>query len=175
MAAGTDRPVGMLKSQMVDGDTLSEIALQVVSLDHPEARALEDKFKTEMGIRYGGTGPGPVPIEHFVPPEGAFVLALLGENAVACGGFRYLRPGVAEIKRMYVDPIVRGRGVGRRLLHFLEERAAAASYNQIWLETGTEQPEAMALYTAARYRPMDPYGEFRYDSRSRCFCRTLGG
>lgn len=75
---------------------------------------------------------------------------------------------------MYVDPAVRGRGLGRRLLAFLEQQAAAASYGQLWLETGTEQPEAIALYTSAGYRPMDPYGEFSYYSRSRCFYRTVG-
>ena len=158
---------------MVDGDSAPELAFQLVAFDHPESGALHDRYMTEMVIRYGGT-PGPVPVEHFVPPQGAFVLAHLDENAVACGGFRYLRLEVAEIKRMYVDPAVRGRRVGRRLLRFLEEQAAAASYTQIWLETGTEQPEAIALYASAGYRPMDPYGEFRYDPRCRCFYRTLG-
>jgi GNAT superfamily N-acetyltransferase len=172
--AGAQHRIDMLGLHMVDDDRGSEASFQIVPLDHPRARALEDQLKIEMGIRYGGSGPGPVPVEHFVPPEGAFVIALIGENTVACGGFRFLRPDIAEIKRMYVDPAARGRGIGRSLLRFLEEQAAAASYTQLWLETGTEQPEAIALYTSAGYRPMDPYGEFRYDSRSRCFCRTLG-
>jgi N-acetylglutamate synthase-like GNAT family acetyltransferase len=103
------------------------------------------------------------------------VVATLNGDAVACGGFRFLRPQVAEIKRMYVDPAVRGRGFGRRHLAFLEQRAAEAGYTQVWLETGTEQPEAISLYTAAGYRPMEPYGEFKYDSRSRSFSRTLAG
>ena len=174
MAAGADVRIDKLGAQMVDGDSGSAISFQVISLDHPRARALEDQLKAEMSVRYGGSGPGAVPVEHFVPPEGAFVVALLGEEAVACGGFRFLRPEIAEIKRMYVDPAARGRGIGRSLLRFLEEQAAAASYTQIWLETGTEQPEAIALYASAGYRPIDPYGEFRYDSRSRCFYRTLG-
>jgi GNAT superfamily N-acetyltransferase len=164
----------MLEAQMVDADVRSEVSFQIVSLDHPHARALEEKLRAEMSARYGGSGPGPVPVEHFVPPEGAFVVAVRGEDAVACGGFRFLRPGIAEIKRMYVDPAVRGQGIGRSLLRFLEEQAASASYSQLWLETGTEQPEAIALYTSAGYRPMDPYGEFKYDYRSRCFYRTLG-
>ncbi len=45
---------------------------------------------------------------------------------------------------------------------------------QLWLETGTEQPEAIALYTSAGYRPTDPFGAFTHDSRSRCFYRTIG-
>jgi GNAT superfamily N-acetyltransferase len=159
---------------MVDLDSASEIVMSVVPLDHPLARQLEDKLVAEMIHRYGGGGPGQVPIEQFAPPQGCFVVATLDGAAVACGGFRFLRPQVAEIKRMYVDPAARGGGLGRRHLAFLEQTAAEAGYTQMWLETGTEQPEAISLYTAAGYRPMEPYGEFKYDSRSRCFCRTLG-
>jgi GNAT superfamily N-acetyltransferase len=158
---------------MADLDSASEIVLSVVPLDNPMARQLQEKLVAEMIQRYGGAGPGPVPIEQFAPPQGCFVVAILDDTAVACGGFRFLRPRVAEIKRMYVDPAARGRGLGRRHLAFLEQRAAAAGYTQLWLETGTEQPEAIGLYTAAGYRPMEPYGEFKYDSRSRCFSRTL--
>jgi GNAT superfamily N-acetyltransferase len=148
------------------------VVFSVVPLDHPDAHALEDSYKAEMIVRYGGA-PGPVLVEHFEPPHGAFAIASFDDVPVACGGFRFLRSGVAEIKRMYVDPTVRGRGLGRRLLAFLEQQAAASSYTELWLETGTEQPEAMALYASAGYRPMDPYGEFKYDARSRCFYRTL--
>jgi GNAT superfamily N-acetyltransferase len=158
---------------MVDLDSASEIVMSVVPLDHVLARQLEDQLVAEMIDRYGGAGPSAVPIEQFAPPQGCFVVATLEGVAVACGGFRFLRPQVAEIKRMYVDPGARGRGFGRRHLAFLEQRAAEAGYTQVWLETGTEQPEAIRLYTAAGYRPMEPYGEFKYDSRSRSFSRTL--
>ncbi|MGH9016586.1 MAG: GNAT family N-acetyltransferase [Acidimicrobiales bacterium] len=155
-------------------DDDGEIVLRAVPLDDPGARALEAILVAEMIARYGGSGPGPIPVEHFAAPEGCFVLAQRADTAVACGGFRHLRSAVAEIKRMYVAPDERGRGLGRRMLAELERRAAAAGYRQTWLETGLEQPEAMALYTAAGYRPMAPYGEFRYDARSRCYYRTLG-
>jgi ribosomal protein S18 acetylase RimI-like enzyme len=151
------------------GAESSELLLRIVSLDHPQARALEEKLTAEMVVRYGGSGPRPLPIEQFDPPQGCFVVAMLDGSPVACGGFRLLRPQVAEIKRMYVDTAMRGRGIGRRLLTFLEETAAAASYTQTWLETGTEQPEAIAMYISAGYRSMRPYGEFKYDDRSRCY------
>lgn len=67
-----------------------------------------------------------------------------------------------------------GRGVGRRILAYLEERAGAAGHTEVWLETGSEQPEAIALYVSAGYQPMGPYGEFKHDGRSRCFYRTFG-
>lgn len=159
---------------MADLDSASEIVMTVVPFDHVMARQMEDKLVAEMIHRYGRAGPGPLPIEHFAPPQGCFVVATLDGAAVACGGFRFLRPQVAEIKRMYVDPAVRGRGLGKRHLAFLEERAREAGYSQLWLETGSAQPEAVLLYTAAGYRPIEPYGEFKHDSGSRCFSRTLG-
>jgi GNAT superfamily N-acetyltransferase len=150
-----------------------EIVINAVDLDDPRARLLETRLVDEMVRRYGGTGPSPIPVEHFAAPEGCFVVAQRGDDPVGCGGFRFLRSGIAEIKRMYVDVAARRRGLGRLILADLEKRARSAGYTQTWLETGTEQPEAIALYTAAGYRPMEPYGEFRYDARSRCFYRSL--
>jgi len=146
----------------------------VVRLDHPQVRDLESAHLAEMIARYGGGGPGPVHGHEFEPPDGCFVLASIGPTAVGCGGFRRLRSGVAEIKRMFVDDAARGGGIGRRMLVFLEERARAAGYRESWLETGTEQPEAIGLYASAGYQPIDPYGEFKDEARSRCFARTLG-
>ncbi|HXQ61602.1 MAG TPA: GNAT family N-acetyltransferase [Acidimicrobiales bacterium] len=156
------------------GDCELAIVLSVVPLDHPEARDLERKHIAEMGYRYGGAGPGPLHGRDFEAPGGCFVVVHADGAAVGCGGFRYLKPEIAEIKRMYVDDAVRGRGVGRRILASLEERAEAAGYSEAWLETGTEQPEAVSLYRSAGYRPIAAYGEFQHDDRCRCFARTLG-
>jgi GNAT superfamily N-acetyltransferase len=159
-------------TDVVDTDTGSEVSLLVVPLDDPRARALEADYLVDMAVRYGG-GPGPVHADGFEPPGGCFVVVVLGGRPVGCGGFRAHRSGIAEMKRMYVDPLSRGRGIGRRMLAFLEERARSASYTDMWLETGSAQPEAIALYRSAGYEPMVPYGEFKRDERSRCFSRRL--
>ena len=158
---------------MVVGDSEPEVVLRVVPLDHPQARALKERHIAEMVRRYGGAGPGPLAAAGFEAPRGCFLVVLDHDSAVGCGGFRYLSPGVAEIKRMYVDSAGRRRGVGRHILRALEERAAAAGYDETWLETGTEQPEAIALYLSAGYRPIEQYGEFKHDARSLCFSRRL--
>jgi GNAT superfamily N-acetyltransferase len=157
-----------------DGDG-SEITLAVVDLDDPRARALEAKHIEEMKSLYGGRGPGPLTAAEFVAPDGCFVVAVHHGADVGCGGFHRIHPAVAEIKRMFVERAARGAGVGRRILRFLEQTALAAGCDEAWLETGSEQPPAIALYTAAGYRPIPPYGEFKEDDRSRCFRRTLGG
>ena len=90
--------------------------------------------------------------ESLAPPAGVFVLARLDGVPVGCGGFRRFADGVAEIKRMYVAPEARRRGVATALLADLEAHARALDYRSIRLETGTNQPEAMALYQRAGYR-----------------------
>jgi GNAT superfamily N-acetyltransferase len=158
----------------MSGDTQpSEVEVMQVGLGDPRARTLEAAHIAEMNLRYGTGGPGHVAEEGFDPPLGCFLLALIDGTPVGCGGFRRLDRRRAEIKRMYVDPAVRGHGVGRALLAAIEVRAGLAGYGEVWLETGSEQPEAIALYVSSGYVPVAPYGEFKDDSRSRCFTRPL--
>jgi ribosomal protein S18 acetylase RimI-like enzyme len=74
---------------------------------------------------------------------------------------------------MYVVPEARGRGLARRLLAELEDSARAAGRVRMVLETGTEQPEAIALYLSSGYTPMPGFGVYRDDERSRCFAKRL--
>ncbi len=105
-----------------------------------------------------------------------------GTEAVACGGWRArrsgddpaLRDGDAEIKRMYVAPAHRGRGIARALLAELERAAVAAGCRRAVLETGTRQPEAIALYLSEGYAPMAKFGTYRDEPGSRCFAKSLG-
>jgi putative acetyltransferase len=73
---------------------------------------------------------------------------------------RTIGDGVAEIKRMYVLPNVRGRGIARRMLAFLENEARVIGVQKLKLETGTRQPEAIALYSKTGYSPTGPFGEY---------------
>jgi GNAT superfamily N-acetyltransferase len=79
------------------------------------------------------------------------VVGWAGGEPVCCGGFKRLPDGACEIKRMYVAPAARGRGVARALLHELERRATAAGYRIARLDTGPRQPAARHLYEAERY------------------------
>jgi len=160
-------------TSVAKGKAETEVTIRVVPLDDPETRELERRHIDELRLRYGERGPKPLPNDDFEPPKGCFVLATANGIGVGCGGFRFLRPDVAEIKRMYVDPDFRKRSIARRILAFLEDRARSVGYREAWLETGTEQPEAIALYTSFGYTPIAPYGEFKNDARSRCFSRSL--
>lgn len=92
-------------------------------------------------------------------PEGAYYVGYEGPEAVAGGGLRRLGDGVAEIKRMYVRPEARSRGVAAALLRTLEEAAAAMGYERTRLDTGPKQVTAQRLYRAAGYAEIAPYND----------------
>lgn len=126
-----------------------------------------------MTAAYGGGAASPAATEDFSTPPAVFLLARLGGADVGCAGLRRLRDGVGEVKRMYVDPAVRGRGVGRLLLRRLLDHARAAGLDRVQLETGTEQPGAIALYESEGFTPIPAYGHHREDPRSCCFALDL--
>jgi GNAT superfamily N-acetyltransferase len=92
-------------------------------------------------------------------PGGAYVVGYEGEEAVAGGGVRRLAESVAEIKRMYVLPSARSRGVAAALLAALEDAARALGYTSTRLDTGPKQPHALRLYRSAGYSEVPPYND----------------
>ena len=105
----------------------------------------------------------------FEPPDGVFLVVRDGGRAVACGGICRFDETRAELKRMYVVPEARGRGLGRRVLVELEERALLLGYTGVVLETGDRQPEALGLYVSAGYERIPCYPPYSERSLSLCF------
>ena len=93
------------------------------------------------------------------PPGGAYYVGFEGSVAVAGGGFRRLGDGVAEIKRMYVRPEARSRGLAAELLRTLEDAIRDLGYERARLDTGPKQPHAQRLYRAAGYVEIAPYND----------------
>jgi GNAT superfamily N-acetyltransferase len=85
------------------------------------------------------------------PPGGAFVVGYEDGAPICCGGVKRLDPEACEIKRMYVAPAARGRGVARELLHRLEDVARELGYTIARLDTGPRQPSARHLYESEGY------------------------
>jgi len=100
----------------------------------------------------------------FDPPAGVFIAVVeesaTGPTVVAGGGLRPLSPGVCEVKRMWTHPDHRRRGLAAAVLDELEDRARAAGYATVRLETGPRQPAAAALYAKRGYRRIAPYGRY---------------
>jgi putative acetyltransferase len=138
--------------------------------DHPDVRSLAHAQQEEMRGLYGGEADiGPVrEASMFDPPDGIFIVVRDDDRAVACGGIARFDADRAELKRMYVVPELRGRGLGRRILVELEAEARRLGYRGIVLETGDLQPEALGLYESSGYERIPCYPP--YDSRALSLC-----
>lgn len=150
-----------------------DLVLHDIAYRGADATVLIEEVQQEYVARYGGRDETPVADDEFAPPGGAFVVVLVDGTTIGCGGLRRHDDDVVEIKRMYVRRSHRRNGHGRRLLDALEQRARALGYARVILETGTAQPEALALYASAGYTPIAPYGHHRCSPRSRCFAKDL--
>ena len=149
---------------------------RAAGLADPVVRSLVFRQWTELCERYGLAAPcgedGALPSGSFVAPTGTFLVGEVEGAALACGGVRTCvggPPGVGEIKRMYVEPAMRGRGFGRALLAALEAESVRLGYRRLWLETGTAQPEALRLYETSGWSPIPTYGEYKDEEDSRCY------
>ena len=103
----------------------------------------------------------------------SYLVVVVDRRVVACGAWQPLAEGVAEIKRMFVRPAYRGRGIARQLVVALEEEALAAGRPILRLETGTYLSAALHLYRSAGYQPIPVYGEYVGNPFSVCFEKRL--
>jgi GNAT superfamily N-acetyltransferase len=118
------------------------------------ARDLIAAMVAEMNELYGDIEGPNVPSAKpadFAPPHGTFLVGYDEGEPICAGGLKRLDEQAAEIKRMYVAPDARRRGVARALLEALEDAARARGYVVVRLDTGLRQPHAMALYRSAGY------------------------
>ena len=150
------------------------IEVHAEPLDAPDAAALLSELDADLAQRYGDDD-DPVHAEpgEFVPPEGLFLVLIIDGQPLACGGYRRWDEKTAELKRMYVRPAGRRRGLARRLIAELEAAAREAGYTQMWLETGLPQHEAMQLYAGAGYSPIEKFGQFAWAPQQRCYGKSL--
>jgi GNAT superfamily N-acetyltransferase len=153
---------------------LTGLDLRDEPYDGPSAQLLIAAVQAEYVDRYGGPDETLVDPVEFAAPQGVFVVGYLGDVPVACGGLRRHGDDEVEIKRMYVAPRVRGRGLSRTLLSALEKRAQAMGASRVVLETGERQPEAIGLYQSSGYEPIDGFGHYKDMPLSLSFAKRLG-
>ena len=155
------------------------ITVTQVPLDDPRARGLWDEQQAELAERYGE----PDLDEDFadrLPPDDLLASFLATDAAgqpVGTGLARWspydTGAGSVEVKRLYVRPAHRGHGHSRVIMGAIERAAVGAGAVRIVLETGVEQPEALALYERIGYSRFPGYGLYKGDTRSICFSKEL--
>ena len=162
------------------GRSLTDLRIERLPITHPDAQLLIEAVQQEYVERYGGRDRTPMHAGELEPPAGAFFVGYRDDRPVTTGAWRFrddvsrlgsVRP--AEVKRMYVDRSARRQGLARLMLAHLEDTARTAGADVMIMETGTAQPEAMALYEAAGYQIVEPFGHYAWSPRNRCYGRIL--
>ncbi len=154
--------------------TAGMVEIAVADPAQPDAAHCLNAYVTELNSRFT-TGFDPsrsisATADELRPPSGLFVLASLHGSPVGCGALKFHGIEPAELKRMWVDPGVRGLGVGRRLLAALEGHAATRGAAAVRLETNENLTEAVALYRSAGYEEVaafstEPYAHHWFEKR----------
>lgn len=101
------------------------------------------------------------------------VVAYWNEIPVGCGAIKPYDEEAMEVKRMYVQPDYRGRGVASQVLAELERWCNELNYKKCILETGYKQPEAIKLYQKNNYKVIPNYGQYTGVESSVCFEKTM--
>ncbi|MBV9793983.1 MAG: GNAT family N-acetyltransferase [Actinobacteria bacterium] len=146
-----------------------ELAVHI-EVTHPReaaARHCLQAYFTELGRRFeAGFDPAlsiPADDADLTPPAGLLLVATVAGSPAGCGALKFHPDDdIAEVKRMWVSPAVRGLGLGRQLLAELETEAAGHGAGRLRLETNRNLPEAIALYRAAGYREVPAFNDEAY-------------
>ena len=145
--------------------------IAAVSPTTDEARELIRELDAEITARYPGLPINGIDAAQFERDGGYFVVAREAGHAVGCGAFRPADDRCAEIKRMFVKARARRRGIARKILRHLEEEIRRRGFQSIVLETGRDQPEALALYEAEGYFPIPAFLGYVGSPISRCYAK----
>ena len=156
MSTSGDRPL-IAEGVLRDG---SAVRLRALPYDDPVAQDLIERVQLEYVARYGGRDEAAVDPAEFLPPQGLFLAAEVDGEPVGSGAWRAMGGGVAEIKRVYVAPALRRRGLAQLIVDALERSAAQAGFRSVVLNSGARQPEALRLYEQLGYGPVPPYGVY---------------
>jgi GNAT superfamily N-acetyltransferase len=156
MSTSAERPL-IAEGVLRDG---SVVRLWALPYDDPVAQDLVEQVQQEYVARYGGRDEAVVDPAEFRLPQGLFLAAEVDGAAVGSGAWRAMGAGVAEMKRVYVVPRLRRRGLAQLIVDAVERSAAQAGCRSVVLNSGAEQPEALALYEQRGYGPVTPYGVY---------------
>jgi putative acetyltransferase len=157
------------------GATAQGLAIRPEALGSAAARLLIAALNAELAALYPEPGSTHFKLDaaDIAPANGVFLVGYLNTEAVACGAIRRIETGVAEVKRMYVAPDARGRGLSGAMLAALEAQARALGLTRLVLETGTRQPAALALYRRAGFKSIACFGAYVGSDLSVCMAKDL--
>lgn len=135
------------------------VAIELVSEETTELRELVGELDAVLGANYEPHQRHGLSLAQLSEPHVRFFIVRLDSAALGCGGVA-LFDGYAEVKRMYVRPAARGRGLAKALLERIEDEARAAGKPVLRLETGPYQREAIGLYQRMGFTACGAFGGY---------------
>ncbi len=150
------------------------LSIQSEPPDSAEALALIEALDTHLAGLYAPENRHGLPVAALLNRSVTFLVARFDGIAVGCGAVKFVSADYAEVKRMYVPPQWRGRGVAQALLRHLERLSQQNGFRILRLETGIHQPEAVRLYEGMGFSRCEPFGEYAEDGVSLCYEKHLG-
>ncbi|RYE94965.1 MAG: GNAT family N-acetyltransferase [Oxalobacteraceae bacterium] len=148
--------------------------IEFESPDQPDVRALIAELDAYLYAIYPAESVYALDIASLCEPNVSFAMLRDAAGApVGCGAL-VMKPGYGEIKRVYVRPQARGRGLARRLMAALEAKAIEHAARTCMLETGPAQAEALVLYERLGYRCRGPFGDYPADPHSVFMEKNVG-
>ena len=141
---------------------MPEFIIAKTQEDYREARVLlrEYEAESEVDLCFQGFEEEVETLERvYGPPGGRFLLVRAGDDTAGCVALRDLGGGICEMKRLYLRPGFRGRGLGRRCAEQVVEEAREVGYAAMRLDTLPAMQEAIALYRSMGFREVSPYTE----------------
>lgn len=161
--------IGRLVAAMSEVERLlraSSVEIAPQDPDGAEARYCLERYFAELDARFPGgfdrSRGHSSDLPDYAAPRGCLLVARLFGEPVGCGALRTLEAGVGEIKRMWVAPQARGLGLGRRLLHELEQVARQRRMRTLRLDSNGSLAEALRLYRSSGYREIERFNDNPY-------------
>jgi putative acetyltransferase len=144
---------------------MEQLTIQPGNPGGPDARRLIEELDSYLNSLYPAENNHLLSVEALQQPNVTFLIARINGKPVGCGAF--VNHGkYAEIKRMFVSPDLRGKGIGRRIMDELETHARLDGLPISRLETGVSQPAALKLYEHCGYLRRGPFPPYSNDPQS---------
>ena len=158
-------PDAILAAMDLIATTLTPVTIRPADPDEPAALWCLGEYFALLAAKVPGVTPNHFPLpdpgaDLYRPPHGTFLVAWSDTMPVGCVSLRPHTPGLAEVKRLWVAPTARGRGLARRLMTAVEDHARALRYTGLNLDTNAALTEAIALYRSSGWTPIPPYSGF---------------
>ena len=139
----------------------------------PDARALITELETHLASLYPSQSRHGYSVDKLLSEEVAFFVVREAGVAAGCGGVQIYGTEYGELKRMYVRPAFRGRGLGKMMLDYLTDYGRERGVGVLRLETGVYQKEAIGLYGASGFQRIPPFAAYADDPLSLFFEKRI--